>query len=284
MNSKNNYYEKSAVKSRAMNIFKYMILVIFSLIAIYPLLWVILTSFKSATEVYANPFGIPIAFDFDNFRQAFISGDLLISFRNSIFYSAITTVFVLFFSSMASYIIAKVYTKFILYVYFTLGIMIPVHSIILPLFIMVKELGFFNTRIGLILIYIVINLSFSIFILVSFMRNIPKELEDAARIDGASLPRIFFSIILPISRPGLATVGTFAFLFTWNDLLIALIMAPSPHLKTLNLAVFNLRGQYVSDFGLISAGLTLIIIPMVFIYIIFQEQVIKGLAAGAIKE
>jgi raffinose/stachyose/melibiose transport system permease protein len=140
-----------------------------------------------------------------------------------------------------------------------------------------------NTRAALILAYVVGNLSISIFILVSFLKTIPKDFEDAAMIDGCSRTRTFFMIILPIARAGLATVGIFAFLGCWNDFLLPLLLAVSPQLRTLNLACFNLRSQYIADFGLVCAGLVILIVPVTIIYILFQENVIKGLTAGAIK-
>ena len=283
MKNRNDYYDLSVLKAKIGNSLIYIILILYALTTIYPFIWIILTSLKSASEVYANPFGLPRIWEFGNYKQALLGGNLLPSFLNSIFYSIIATAIVILLSSMTAYILVRVYTKFIFYLYFTLGIMIPIPAIIIPLFIIIKKLGLHNTRTGIILIYVVINLSFSIFILVSFMRNIPVELEEAARIDGASLGRIFFNIILPIMRPGLATVGTFTFLFCWNDFLIALVMAASPQLKTINLAVYNLRGMYSSDFGLISAGVSWLVIPVMIMYVIFQEQVVKGLTAGAVK-
>jgi raffinose/stachyose/melibiose transport system permease protein len=265
------------------NAARYMLLSIFALSTIYPFFWTLLSSFKSSGEVYGNPFGLPREWIFSNYIKSYVGGNLGISFLNSFMYSTIATTIVLLLASMTAYILARVYTRFIYYLYFTLGIMIPVHTIIIPIFIMIRKMGLHNTRTGIILLYVVMNLSFSIFILVSFMKTIPKEIEESARMDGASLGRIFFSIILPIARPGLATVGTFTFLFCWNDFLVALIMASSRNIQTINLAVYNLRGMYVKDMGLISAGISWLIFPVMIVYIIFQEQVIRGLTAGAIK-
>jgi sugar permease (fragment) len=184
---------------------------------------------------------------------------------------------------MASYILARVWTSKILYNFFTLGIMIPIHAVIIPMLMILRRLGLVNTRLGIILAYTVAELSFSIFILVAFMKTIPREIEEAAQIDGSSRLRTFFQIILPISKPGLATIGTFAFINSWNDLLLALVITSGPKLSTLNLACFNLRGLYVQHYGLITAGLMIMMIPVIVIYIFFQEQLVKGITAGAVK-
>ena len=115
------------------------------------------------------------------------------------------------------------------------------------------------------------------------MKTIPSEMEEAATIDGSGRFRTFFQIILPMAKPGLATIGTFAFINSWNDLLLALVMIAGPQLKTINLACYNLRGQYIQNYGLITAGLVMMIVPVVVIYILFQEQVVKGITAGAVK-
>jgi len=157
--------------------------------------------------------------------------------------------------------------------------MIPIHAVIIPMLMILRRLGLVNTRLGIILAYTVAELSFSIFILVAFMKTIPREIEEAAQIDGSSRLRTFFQIILPISKPGLATIGTFAFINSWNDLLLALVITSGPKLSTLNLACFNLRGLYVQHYGLITAGLMIMMIPVIVIYIFFQEQLVKGITA-----
>lgn len=283
MKQRNDYYNSSVLKARTANIFKYIVLILYSLTTIYPLIWVILTSLKESGDIYNNPFGLPSVWKFGNYVQVLIGVKILPALLNTFFYSIVSTAIVILLSFMTAYMLARIYTKPLFYIYFTLGIMIPIHAIIVPLYSMMNKLNLVDTRTGIILIYVALNLSFSIFILVPFMRNVPKEIEEAAMIDGANIPRIAFTVVLPIVKPGLATIGTFTFINCWNDFLVALIMATIPQLKTINLAVFNLRGLYMLDFGLMSAGLAWVIIPVAIIYVIFQEQVIKGLTAGAVK-
>ncbi len=283
MKNKNDYYDNLILRLKITNLLKYIFLTLYALITIYPLIWIIQTSLKKSAEVYSNPFGLPNTWKFENYIDAFIGGNFLRSFANSFLYSITATLIVIFLSFMTAYALARIYKKYILVVYFTLGIMVPIHSVIIPLFVLMKNLGLHNSRVGIILIYVVLRLSFSIFILIPFIRKIPVEIEEAATIDGASIPRIAFQIVGPSVRAALTTVGTFAFLFSWNDLLVALIMAPNPKISTINLAAYNLRAMYVSDFGLVSAGITWLTIPVLIMYFIFQEQFIKGLTAGAVK-
>lgn len=270
-------------KDRIAAAVKYAILILFSLTTIYPFIWVGISSLKADHEIFGNPFGLPTKWMFSNYKEAWIGAQVGQSFLNSMFYSIVSVAVVLLLSSMTSYVLARVRPNKLLYLFFTLGIMIPIHSVIIPLIISLRNLGLVNTRPGIILAYVVSNLSFSIFVLVAFMRTLPKDVEDAAMIDGCKRIRMFFSIILPISKPALATIGTFAFLNSWNDLLLALVITSSPFLRTLNLSCYNLRAQYVQRYALITAGLMILIIPVSIMYMIFQEQVIKGMTAGAIK-
>jgi sugar permease (fragment) len=264
-------------------VFKYFILISATITCLIPFLWVVLSSVKSDSEVYGNSFGLPKEWIWSNYVEAWKGAQVAVSFFNSLFYSFASVALLILVAAMASYIIARVWTNKLLYNFFAIGIMIPIHAIIIPMLIIFRKLVLVNTRPGIIIAYTVAELSFSIFVLVAFMKTIPREIEEAAQIDGSSKIRTFFQIIMPISKPGLATIGTFAFINSWNDLLLALVLTSSPMLKTLNLACFNLRGLYVQRYGLISAGLMIMIIPVVIIYIIFQEQVVKGITAGAVK-
>lgn len=271
------------IKYKISLIIKYTILVMFSLTTIYPFIWVALSSLKTNNEVFGNPFGLPSKLIFANYKEAWVGASVGQSFFNSLFYSSISVLIILLLASMTSYILARVRPNKALYLFFTLGIMIPIHSVIIPLIIFIRSLGLVNTRPGIILAFIVSNLSFSVYVLVAFMRTLPKDLEDAAIIDGCTKVRMFFSIILAISKPGLATVSTFAFLNCWNDFLLSLVMIASRNLTTLSLSCYNLRAQYTQRYALVCAGLMLMIIPVSIVYFLFQEQVIKGLTAGAIK-
>ena len=262
---------------------KYLLLSFAAFFCIIPFAWVLLSSVKSSNEIYISAFGWPREFLWENYGDAWRGAQIAVSFANSLFYSFSSVLLLVLLSSMAAYALARIWKNRAAYQFFTLGIMIPMHAVIIPLLMIFRRLQLVNTRTGIILAYTVAELSFSIFILTAFMKTIPSEMEEAATIDGSGRFRTFFQIILPMAKPGLATIGTFAFINSWNDLLLALVMIAGPQLKTINLACYNLRGQYIQNYGLITAGLVMMIVPVVVIYILFQEQVVKGITAGAVK-
>lgn len=262
---------------------RYAILIMFATLALYPFLWVLLSSLKDNFEVYSNPFGLPETWKFENWARAWEVGDFSINFFNSTLISVLSTILVGLLSAMAAYSLARVWPQRSMYVLMTLGIMIPIHALLIPTFVLIRGLGIMNTRLSLILVYTATNTSLSVFILAGFMQGIPRALEEAALIDGASWFRIFFSIILPLSRPGLATIGTLSFLNAWNEFVYASVLIANPLLRTIPLGIASLRGQYFTDYGIMTAGLAIAIVPVMALFVLFQEQVIRGMAAGAVK-
>ncbi len=262
---------------------KYSVLILYAITTILPFLWVVLSSVKTHSEVIGNPFKLPSEIVLNNFVLAWKGAQVPNALLNSTIYACVSVVLVVLVTSMAAYIIARIRPSKSIYLFYTLGIMVPIHAVIIPFVLIIRSFGLINSRPGIILAYVTANISFSFFILVSFMKTLPKDLEDAAMIDGCSRTRTFFNIILPISKPGLATVATFAFMHCWNDFLLALIITVSPALRSLNVACYNLRAQYLQRYGLIAAGIVILMIPVIIMYVLFQEQVIKGLTAGAIK-
>lgn len=262
---------------------KYFIAISYAVIALFPFLWMISNSFRNNQEIFSAPFALPKSFRINNYIEAWSTAKIGTYFLNSVIVSFSAVLVLIVFASMASYIIARVKPNNLIYTYFTLGIMIPIHAMLIPTFIMLRKVDLLNNRAGLSIVYMAANMALSIFILVGFMRGIPKEMEEAAEIDGAGIYRTFFSIILPISKPGIATIGTLSFLNAWNDFLYAQVLMVSPAIKTLTQGIQNLKGQYSTDYGLMSAGLVITIIPVVVVYILFQEQVVKGMTAGAVK-
>jgi raffinose/stachyose/melibiose transport system permease protein len=264
---------------------RHVVLAIWCLMALYPVVWTFLNAFRDNNQIYANPFALPGPFIWKNFAKAFKGAQLAITFPNSLIYAALTVVVTVLLASMTAFYLSKFTKKgTLLYTYFIIGIMVPAQALLIPLFVTMRNLGLLNTRVGIVIIYIVTNISFAIFVLTGFMRKgIPDDLIEAAVIDGCGPLRIFFSIGLPLTRSGIATVGTFVFLGVWNEFLFALVMLANPLLRTLNLSVFMLRGQYSSDQGLMAAGAVVLIAPAILMYAVFQEQVVKGLTAGAVK-
>ncbi len=184
---------------------------------------------------------------------------------------------------MAAYVTSRLLRSEILYRYFTIGLMIPGSTLLIPTFIIVKNIGLVYTLPGVILAYSGGSFPITVFMLHGFMKNIPRELEEAAIVDGCSRAGCFWRIILPLSKPGLATVLTLLFLNVWNDYLIDLVVGGKDSLKNLIVSIYYFRTEFKVDYGMTCAGLMFSIIPVAIVYAIFQEQVIVGMTEGAVK-
>ncbi len=263
---------------------RHIVLIVWCASAVFPLLWVLMIAFKDNGQIFTSPFAWPNPIVTGNFPTIFSKLNVTLGMLNSLIYSAASVILVALLSAMVGFYLAKCAKGRALSNYFTAGMMIPVQAIIVPLFINIRNMGLMNSRLGIILTYTVTELAFAVFIMTGFIRGaVPDEVIEAATIDGASPALVFFRIALPLSRTGLVTVGTFVFLHVWNEFLYAMIFLPNAALSTLNLMTFKLRGQYSSDYGLIGAGIIILVLPALVIYALFQEQVVKGLTAGAVK-
>lgn len=275
---------KVKLKNKNWTFIKHFVLITWCFTTIFPILWVLVNAFKSNTQIYGEPFSLPNPIVLKNFPQAIKGIQLSLTLTNSLIYAIVSCTVVVLLSAMVAFYLSKISRSNFLYMYFIIGMMIPIQAVLIPTFINIRNLNLLNSRFGIILIYIATNLAFSIFILTGFMKKgMPDDIIEAAIIDGCGVLETFFLIVLPISKAGIATVCTFVFLGIWNEFLFALLMLSSPSLRTLNLSCYNLRGQYSSDQGLMAAGIIILIIPAIIIYVVFQEQVVKGLTAGAIK-
>ena len=273
----------SPAMQKAGTIAKYVVLSIWSIITLFPVVWVFMTAFKDNGQIFVNPFALPNPAVPSNVTEVFKAVNFGNTFLNSLIFSASTVVIILVITSLSGYYCAKLTRVMKMYSFLILGMMMPAQTILIPIFTTYVKVGMNNTRIGLILMYVGMNIAFGTFILTGFMKGVPDAVIESGVIDGASSLRAFFSLVIPMAKPGLATVGTFVFLNTWNDFLVAFIMATDVKLQTLNLACYQLRGVYSSDYGLLSAGCVVLMTPAIIIFIVFQEQVIKGLTAGAVK-
>lgn len=262
---------------------KYLVLILFAIVDFYPFFWVLMSSFKDNISVVARPLSLPDKIHFESYTTAWFNANIGQNFLNSVIYTVSSVVLIILFSSMTSFVLTRVWKSKILYSYFTLGIMIPVHAILIPSFIILKNLSLYNTRLGFIVLMVAGNISLAVFILTSFMENLPEELDDAARIDGCGYGRLFVSIIFPLAKPGIATIGTLTLLNCWNEYLFAYIMLAKEDIKTITQGIFALQGKYSTDYSALCAGLVIAIIPMMLFFLLFQEQVIEGMTAGSVK-
>lgn len=265
----------------------YFFLGAFTLIQLFPFYWLVTFSFKSNTEIFDshNLAGLPKVWRLENYSDALLGGGILTYFLNSVFYSVVTVIVSTILAAMAAYAIIRMNWKLkgIAAMVFTLGIMIPVQATLLPLFQALDRLELRQGYLGLLLPYIAFAMPMSIMILSGFYRSVPREIEEAACIDGCGIYAMFFRIILPIVRPGIATASIFAFLNTWNELLFANTFVDKQELKTLPVGIMSFVGEHSTNWGVIGAGMVVATLPTVVIYFLLSKQVQESLTIGAVK-
>jgi ABC-type glycerol-3-phosphate transport system permease component len=251
---------------------------------VFPFVWLILTSLRDQNTVFAGPF-FPKALTVGAYPKAWVSIDFLLHFWNSLWITSATVAGVLIFASLSGYAFAKLDFPFknVLYVLLLTTLMMPSTALIIPLYLELKSLGLLNTQVGLLVLYISGSAPFSMFLMRAFFQTLPDELVEAARVDGASEFTIFLRVILPLARPGIATVVIFQFLQTWNEFLLANTILQNTKLLPLQPVLFSLTGQYSTDWPTLTAGLTLSIIPVVIVYVRMQKQFVAGMTLGAVK-
>jgi ABC-type glycerol-3-phosphate transport system permease component len=263
----------------------YIVLLVIVLMTFYPILWMIFGSLKSTSEFYTNIWGLPAMPSWQNYIDAWQKAGMGVKFLNSVIATLGTLILVIPLTSVAAYAFAKM--KFpgsrFFYYFFLLGMMIPQGVTAIPVFSVVIQLGLLNTRLALILVYAAQNLGFGIFLMVAFYKSLPKELEEAALIDGCSPVGAFFKVILPLVRPGLATQVVFSGMNAWNEYFMSSILIRSENLQTLPLGLVNFTGRYSTNYPQLFAALTIATMPIIILYIMGQRQFISGMTAGAVK-
>jgi len=265
---------------------KYFFLIIVALIQLFPLYWLITFSLKSNIEIFGeNVIGLPQSWRFENYIEAVTKAGIMRYFFNSVFYSVITVFIAGLITAMAAYAISRMIwnLKGFVFGFFSIGIMIPAQAALLPLFQVLDKLGLKGGYMGLLIPYIAGAIPMSVMILSGFFKGIPKEMEEAAYLDGCGIFRCFFEIMIPIIRPALATASIFSFLGTWNELMLANTFVDKDIYRTLPVGIMSFAGQYSTDWGLIGAGMVIATLPTILIYFILSNQVQESLVAGAIK-
>ncbi|MEJ3750521.1 carbohydrate ABC transporter permease [Actinomycetes bacterium KLBMP 9797] len=271
--------------------FGHLSLLIWALLVIAPLLWTVLASFKNNTEIFLNsPFALPSQFSFDSYVRAWTEANVGRYFLNSVFVVSLSTAGTMLLGSMAAYVLAR-YTFFgnrFIYYLFVSGLAFPVFLALVPLFLVVNNLGLLNTYTGLILVYIAYSLPFTVFFLAAFFKTLPNSVAEAAVMDGASHTRLFFQVMMPMAKPGLVSITIFNILGQWNQYLlpVALMQGENADQKwvlTQGIASISVQAGYEADWSAMFAALTLSILPMIVMYGFFQRQIQSGLTAGAVK-
>lgn len=278
---RNNGQRKVGIK----RIIIYAVLIIFAIVNAYPIIWMAINSFKSESEFTVNQFGFPKEFVLENYTNAWEAANLGVLFTNSIFVCITATVITVLIGSIASYFLSRFTFKMskVIYTFFIFGMLIPIHATLVPMFILMRNLGLLNTHITLLFPYMAFHLPITIFILTSFMKAFPKDIEESAIMDGCGIFRIFWSIILPMSRPAVATVVILNFIYNWNEFSFALVLINDPALQTLPLGLASFAGQFTTNYGAQMAGLTMSLVPIVAFYLLLEKEIVKGMTAGAVK-
>lgn len=259
----------------------------YTLLALAPILLVIMNSFKSRRAIFNDPLALPTADSFSliGYQRVLERADFGLYFGNSLLVTIVPLFLVLLFGAMCAWALAEYRFRGSrwLALYMAIGIMVPIRLGTVSILEIMVELNLVNTHMALILVYTAQGLPLAIFILTEFMRQIPRDLKEAARCDGASEYRIFFQIALPLIRPALATVAVFTMVPMWNDLWFPLILAPGEKTQTIQLGVQQFIGQYATDWNAVLSALTLAVLPVLLLYVFFSQQLIRGLTAGAVK-
>lgn len=250
----------------------------------YPLIWMFYSSLKTRREIFTGPWQFPSQLRLEHYPTAWQSGELGGYFLNSILVTTVSVLVILAVSSMAAYAFARLEfwgRDFFFYV-FLLGLILPVQVIVLPLFGLLKDLNLLNTYFALIFPYISWGLALSIYILRSFFKSLPGDIEDAAEVDGCSIFGTFWYIMLPMVRPALMTVGVLQAVNIWNEFLLALLFIQDQSKMTLPVGLLTFYGYHNIDYPMVFTALSIAVIPILLIYFLFQNYIIEGLTVGAI--
>nr|WP_285891315.1 carbohydrate ABC transporter permease [Paenibacillus pasadenensis] len=273
------------LKTFAGKTFKQALLIAYVLAVILPFTVMFFATFKSMSGLFQDPLGLPDSFKLTNYIELFRKQDMFIYFKNSTVVTFFSVGSILFLSSLVAFGISRMKgrTGAMLFAFFTLGMMIPSQTSIIPLFILMSKLGLSNSQLGLVLVETAFIIPIGVFILTGFMRTIPQEMIEAAQMDGANEWHVYRRIALPISLPSVATLAIFALMIVWNNLLLPLLLLKQSSIKTLPLKLLEFKGEYLTNYPLLFSAVVVISVPMVVLYVFLQRYFIEGVTAGSIK-
>jgi raffinose/stachyose/melibiose transport system permease protein len=263
----------------------YAVLIFFAIVVFVPLLWLLSSSLKSPEDLGTNIWGPPKRFMFSNYPAAWVGSRMGVFLRNSLIVALVTIVLTAATSSTMAYALSRFRFRLNRLIYYMViaGMMIPIHSAVIPLYVIAMRLKMQNSLFALGAIYAAFRIPVSVFILEAFMLTLPKELEECAILDGCGYAKIFWKIIMPLSRDGMVTVLVLAVQACWNELLVSMLMISKPMLKTLPIGILGFITEYVSQYTLLCAGIMLALVPNLLFYALMQERLVKGMTVGAIK-
>jgi raffinose/stachyose/melibiose transport system permease protein len=263
----------------------HIVLVVYSVIVLVPLLFVVFLSLKDIAGILGTPLKLPQQWHPENYSQAWQDGNLLTLLINTIVVTVVAVAGILFLSSLAAFAIARYRFRGnqLLYLYFVSGMALPIQLVALPIFVLVRNLGGLNSLWGLILVMAAGGMSFSVFLLVNFMRSIPWELQEAATVAGAGPLRIYWHVVLPLVRPALGIVAIFQFLAIWKEFFLPLLLVQDADKMTVAVGILNFVGQYTTQWNLLLAGIVIVSLPTIIGFLLVSRQFRRNMMAGAVK-
>ena len=261
---------------KRMNLPGHLLMLVWAFVVLLPVYLLVVNALKTRVGMYSDPFALPSPLTLDNFRAIINQGNFFMYFTNSLVVVVLSLGAILLMGSLAGALLAGV-TLFII------GMMLPIKIATIRLMELMKLLGLFNQLWSIILVYTAMGLPIAVFVLTEFIRGLPGDLYEAAHMDGARRGKIYLSVVLPLIKPALATVGIYNLVPIWNDLWFPLIFITQEDKKTVLLAVTKLQGQYTTDWPKVFALLTLSALPVIILYLSMSKQFVTGLTAGAVK-
>lgn len=261
------------------------ILLVYATLILAPLLVVFFGTFKTTRQLFDAPFGPPSSLSAENYRVILAEHDIGTAFFNSTVVVGLSVPLTLFFASLAAYAISRIpgWKSWALFGFLVLGLAVPAQANMIPQYVLFDSLGLLNSRLGLVLINIVVTLPVAVFILTGFMKTLPREVYEAASIDGAGPWRVYRSVVIPLSVPSIAATAIFLFVIHWNDLLYPLLFIQEPDKKTLPLALLDFTGQHLTNYPLLFTGVVVSSVPILVAYLFLQRWFVAGMTAGSVK-
>lgn len=263
----------------------YTILIMWSVFTIFGMLWLVTSSFKRTGDILRGVWSLPTDPFWGNYEKAWSVVNMGTYFWNSVIIVSVSIILLLVVSAPAAYVLTRIKFRGVQFLtqLFIVGMGIPYPLLFIPLFVMLKSSGLIDTLPGLILVYVALSIPFTVFLLTGFFATLPEEIEESAALDGAGAFRIFFSITLPLASPGLLTAAIFNFIGLWNEYMLALIFMSSQEKRTVALGLYALQGsmQYTGDWGALFAGVMIVVLPTILLYLVLSERMIAGITLGA---
>jgi len=273
------------IRKIAVHTLLYLFLIGFAFLTLYPLFWLFTSSFKTNQEILLNSLALPTTLHFQNYSEAWSLARMGLFARNSVIYAASATVFTVLLSVSTGYGLGKFRYRVsgVIYSILLLGLIIPIHATLIPLFLLLKTIRILDTMAAVILPYIAFAMPLGTFLAATYIRDIPDEMEESAVIDGCGYLRIYWNIILPIARPVMMTIMIITFLNNWNEFIFVFLFTSSLALRSLSVGLLMFAGPYTKNYAMQFAAMVIASLPMICMYFVFRKPMVKGMVAGAVK-